>query len=569
MLESIRAFNKGVLWIGLGLGVALAFPLAAQQDVPPPTAQALADYRRSCAAEISSLLAERGGGSSAINNIDFDYHSARLGRRPGGRGDGYPRLATAEELQRSIPLVGTVSGDTFNATYPPLMRCAMRVAMRYAPGSRTPAPVQAQRAVRPSIDGQWVASNVTNPLGQGPVNPTPQLTITSKPGGISVISNVDHLNGFYPLYHQWPTAGKYGSSHFIYFDENAPDYIEVWPGTGYSGMFLRASPQRSTAPGVVSRPRTVAPPGRVPTQTPANRKDAFFDRASSLIRDGKIEAALPLLEEGVRMGDPRAQYVLAIILANDGPVPQDLPRALTLMRLAAAQNLPQAVAKLPQMEQLAARGPARNDGSVANPPPNQSATAGMIPEVARAYNNTTDPAIRARIVRNAAQYAKSRPSLVVRANVGSNCIRADMINYEFEAKREIWWAETRFKNTCRTDQIVFVEDQMRNAGNAGMPVTNVGRFFGTWDRRRDPNVGFKPYNLDGDIPRYRFSAGAELTAGQGFYYNDPNNLLELWIGSCTARSPADIAQVAFRPAANLRDDPRIACVQGIQGAKEF
>ena len=538
----------------------LAVPEATPNPDISPSERALAvqDYRRTCASQISAWQASWKAAGYSVDNvserIDTEYTDLII---------MHPnitalRKARSDYSQRIPSSLG--ERDMVDI-------CALNVAIRR--GASAPPPVQAQRPVRPSIDGQWVASNVTNPLGQGPVNPTPQLTITSKPGGISVISNVDHLNGFYPLYYEWPTAGKYGSSHFIYFDENAPDYIEVWPGTGYSGMFLRASPQRSTAPGVVSRPRTVAPPGRVPTQTPANRKDAFFDRASSLIRDGKIEAALPLLEEGVRMGDPRAQYVLAIILANDGPVPQDLPRALTLMRLAAAQNLPQAVAKLPQMEQLAARGPARNDGSVANPPPNQSATAGMIPEVARAYNNTTDPAIRARIVRNAAQYAKSRPSLVVRANVGSNCIRADMINYEFEAKREIWWAETRFKNTCRTDQIVFVEDQMRNAGNAGMPVTNVGRFFGTWDRRRDPNVGFKPYNLDGDIPRYRISAGAELTAGQGFYYHDPNNLLELWIGSCPARSPANIAQVAFRPAANLRDDPRIACVQGIQGAKEF
>ena len=308
-------------------------------------------------------------------------------------------------------------------------------------------------------------------------------------------------------------------------------------------------------------PRTTAPPASK-TAPPANRRTELWARAKALIDGGNMLAAVPVLEESLRMGDARAPYVLARIYAAGIPgLERDILRALVLMRQSAVMGRPEAIRDLPKLEELAKKS--------SLPMGVVPAVAGMVPEVAKAYNETTDPAIRARIARKAAEYAASRPSLVVRANVGSNCIRAAMINYEFDATREIWRAETRFKNTCRTDEIVFVEDQMRNSGNAAMPITNVGRFFGKWDRRRDPNVGFKPYNLDGEIPRYRLAASAELTSVGGFYFNNPNNLLELWIGSCPARSTADIAQVAFRPAANLRDDPRIACVQGIQGAKEF
>jgi TPR repeat protein len=71
-----------------------------------------------------------------------------------------------------------------------------------------------------------------------------------------------------------------------------------------------------------------------------------------LFQDGRHEAALPYLQDAVRRGDPRAEYLLGIAAFNGDTVPKDWVRAYALVTLANQHSLPQAPAALAQMDQF-------------------------------------------------------------------------------------------------------------------------------------------------------------------------------------------------------------------------
>jgi cell division septation protein DedD len=69
-----------------------------------------------------------------------------------------------------------------------------------------------------------------------------------------------------------------------------------------------------------------------------------------LFQDGRREAALPYLQDAVRRGDPRAEYLLGIAHFNGDAVPKDWVRAYALVTLANQHSLPQAANALAQMD---------------------------------------------------------------------------------------------------------------------------------------------------------------------------------------------------------------------------
>ena len=71
-----------------------------------------------------------------------------------------------------------------------------------------------------------------------------------------------------------------------------------------------------------------------------------------LFQDGRREAALPYLQDAVRRGDPRAEYLLGIAAFNGDAVPKDWVRAYALVTLANQHSLPQAAAALAQMDKF-------------------------------------------------------------------------------------------------------------------------------------------------------------------------------------------------------------------------
>lgn len=76
-----------------------------------------------------------------------------------------------------------------------------------------------------------------------------------------------------------------------------------------------------------------------------------------LLHEGKPREALPWLKEGAARGDSRAQYGLATLLFNGGPVPADPAEARRWMRRAAKAGLPAAAEALAIMENPAALAP--------------------------------------------------------------------------------------------------------------------------------------------------------------------------------------------------------------------
>jgi TPR repeat protein len=71
-----------------------------------------------------------------------------------------------------------------------------------------------------------------------------------------------------------------------------------------------------------------------------------------LFQDGRHEAALPYLEDAVRRGDPRAEYLLGVAAFNGDAVPKDWVKAYALVTLANQHSLPQAAAALAQMDKF-------------------------------------------------------------------------------------------------------------------------------------------------------------------------------------------------------------------------
>lgn len=70
-----------------------------------------------------------------------------------------------------------------------------------------------------------------------------------------------------------------------------------------------------------------------------------------LFENGKREAAVPWLERAVRHGEPRAQYLLGVMLFNGDGVAKNWPRAYALMLRAADGGLDAATRTLGQMDQ--------------------------------------------------------------------------------------------------------------------------------------------------------------------------------------------------------------------------
>jgi cell division septation protein DedD len=70
-----------------------------------------------------------------------------------------------------------------------------------------------------------------------------------------------------------------------------------------------------------------------------------------LFENGKREAAVPWLERAVAHGEPRAQYLLGVMLFNGDGVPKNWVRAYALMLRAAAGGLDAATRTIAQMDQ--------------------------------------------------------------------------------------------------------------------------------------------------------------------------------------------------------------------------
>jgi cell division septation protein DedD len=95
----------------------------------------------------------------------------------------------------------------------------------------------------------------------------------------------------------------------------------------------------------------------------AGKAEALYARAAAkghlqaadtyglmLFQDGRREAALPYLQDAVRRGDPRAEYLLGIAHFNGDAVPKDWVRAYALVTLTNQHSLPQAANALAQMD---------------------------------------------------------------------------------------------------------------------------------------------------------------------------------------------------------------------------
>ena len=626
----IKTGRPAFLFGGLALALSLLLGHSDPARAQGPAA-ALDDFRRTCASEI----ARKGPNQHLYVDGEFSRILSAFPSIDQIR-QWEAELVAAEQTQLAQAPGASSEWREYHLANIEYYRCLARVAMRHAPGgaTRPPRVAAAPPAARSSLDGRWVATNLTNPLGYGPEPQLPELTIVSRPGGFQVTSNVARLNGSFVLESEPPGGRRFrrdlppGTNHSITSTDESPDYLDFCSGGGYCNSFRRVSGARVASRPAATRPVPTPPPappftyasarallvagngveavrqlriladggdmtsaatvgwiysGGVPG-VPVNHALAVHYSAlaanagmpwaqanygSFLLQTGHREEGFQWLARAERSGDAGAQWALATIYWHPWGVERDLPRALSLMQRSAAQNYASAVRDLPLLQaalEAEVRGRAAQQVAAAASDP----TAGMLPEVAAAWRATTEPVIRARIARNAARYAASRPSLVVRANIGSGCIRPDMINVSFDAARESWDADIRLTNTCNTEQFGYADTQMQNGGIAWMPITNVGMYPGRWDQRRDPAVGFRPYNPLGDAPRYRLPAGGNWASNGGGYPGDGrSNQIELWIGSCPSHAAGNVTQIGFRPAANLRDDPRIACVPGIQGRDGF
>jgi hypothetical protein len=278
-----------------------------------------------------------------------------------------------------------------------------------------------------------------------------------------------------------------------------------------------------------------------------------------LLQTGRRDEGLQWVERAARSGDAETQWIVASGYWRGRGVERDLPRAQALMRLSAAQNHAPAVRDRPLVEASLA---AEQQAQAAAPAPEQNPTAGMAAEVAEAYRTTTDPAIRARIQRNAALYAASRPTLAVRANTGSGCIRPELTDYRLDAQTEHWTVTYRLTNTCTSEQ--FAQIEVDNPPN-WPAVVNTGHFVATWDIHRDPQVGFAPYNRSGQIPGYKLSPGQVHDGSWSHGATAGATTIRVWIGSCPTLSADGTRQIMFRPTAYMHDDPRVACVPAQNG----
>ena len=84
-----------------------------------------------------------------------------------------------------------------------------------------------------------------------------------------------------------------------------------------------------------------------------------------LFENGQRAAAVPWLKKASDHGDPRAQYVLGTGYFNGDMVPKDLPRAYALTLRASAQGLPQARARLADMDKFIPEGERQKGRAIA------------------------------------------------------------------------------------------------------------------------------------------------------------------------------------------------------------
>jgi len=278
-----------------------------------------------------------------------------------------------------------------------------------------------------------------------------------------------------------------------------------------------------------------------------------------LMQTGHRTEGLQWVERAARSGDAEAQWVVASGYWRGRGVEQDLPRADALMRLSAAQNFPAAIRDRPLVEAALA---ARQQAQATSPASEQDATSGMAPEIAAAYRATTDPALRARIARNAALYARSRPVLTVVASTGTRCVRPELVDYRFDPRGENWGVTYRLTNICASEQFAEIEV---NGPPSWPAVVNTGYFVATWDIHRDPQVGFVPYNRSGQIPGYRLAPGQVHDGSWSHSAVTGANTIRVWIGTCPTHSADGTRQIMFRPTAYMHDDPRVACVPAQNG----
>jgi cell division septation protein DedD len=126
-----------------------------------------------------------------------------------------------------------------------------------------------------------------------------------------------------------------------------------------------------------------------------------------LYESGKRAEAMPWIRKAADFGDPRAQYVLGVELANGDFIQKDWPRAFALMTRSASEGVPAAAKALAQMETfmpladrqkgiaLAQQMERRPTTAVAvTLPPKAPRTAGNVPPKAPQVAGNVPPAVK-------------------------------------------------------------------------------------------------------------------------------------------------------------------------------
>src|SRR5262249_46940437 len=114
---------------------------------------------------------------------------------------------------------------------------------------------------------------------------------------------------------------------------------------GAAGL-ARAQTQTGTPSFVaapIAVPPLVGPPGAAPTQKPITQRDLDFQKAEANFKAKNYPDAYLQLLPLAHAGEPRAQYLLALMSDNGtGPVQIDYNEAARWYRAAADQNFPEA-----------------------------------------------------------------------------------------------------------------------------------------------------------------------------------------------------------------------------------
>ena len=140
--------------------------------------------------------------------------------------------------------------------------------------------------------------------------------------------------------------------------------VEAWGRGDYSGAVKEwQAPAAAGDPDAMFNLAQAYRLGRGVASDP-KRAEALYAKAAAaghvqaadtyglmLFQEGQHQAALPYIEDAVRRGDPRSQYLLGVAHFNGDMVPKDWVRAYALVTLANSAGLPQAASALAQMDQ--------------------------------------------------------------------------------------------------------------------------------------------------------------------------------------------------------------------------